>query len=153
MSRALTAEENAQCNALRERLHRAKTAIRRATKRNDAAGLVKANAAKDRATAALTAFTVQLGIFPTPPQRIRYITEARWTYGATHGTHRHDIEMVLDHLDVSGPEYRTVRVIGETGAPPQNPRPACDIMGIAWFAIPDAIREGRLIPLTDGGAS
>ena len=55
--------------------------------------------------------------------------------------------MVLDHKDLSGPSYRTVRVLKDEGAPPTNARSAPDVMGVAWFAIADQIKRGQIVVL------
>jgi hypothetical protein len=61
--------------------------------------------------------------------------------------------MVLDHKDLSGPSYRTVRVLKDEGGPPANARSAPDRMGVAWFAIADQIRRGHIVVLGDAEPS
>jgi hypothetical protein len=82
-----------------------------------------------------------------PPARIQYTTKQPWRGDGMTGWHIHVVEMKLDRIDPSGPHYVTTKVISDEGGPPKNPRSAPTAMGVAWFALPDQIRDGHIIPL------
>lgn len=83
----------------------------------------------------------------SPPERIVYTCRAPWSGPSGSGWHEHVCEMKLDRIESHGPQYKLVRCLKETGAPPTNARPAPCSMGIAWFAIPEYIASGQIVVL------
>jgi hypothetical protein len=83
------------------------------------------------------------------PARIIGKFEGRWSGPSVSGRHFQECEMVLDHKDLSGPQYRTVRVLRDEGAPPTNARAAPDTMGVAWCALAEQIKRGQIVVLGD----
>jgi len=81
------------------------------------------------------------------PARIVATFASPWRGPSSSGIHRQQCEMVLDHKDLSGPSYRTVRVLKDEGGPPTFARHAPDRMGVAWFAIADQVRSGQIVVL------
>ena len=132
------------------RLSRAHSDKRRAVKRGDAKKLAAAERAIARAKEARDVLLAPAVSRLWAPARIIATLEAHWhgTSGTT-GIHHHICEMVLDHKDLSGPEYRTVCVLKNEGGPPANARSAPDTMGVAWFALADQIRCGRIVVVGD----
>ena len=139
--------ERAEYDQIWARLARAESDRRRAQKRGDAKKLAAAERAITRAKQFRDAFVAPRVSHLWTPARIIYKTEGHWSGPSGAGIHRWECEMVLDHKDLSGPEYRTVRVLKDEGAPPTNARSAPDSMGVAWFAIADEIKRGRFVVL------
>jgi hypothetical protein len=131
------------------RLARATSDKRRAEKRGDAKKLAAAERAIARAKEARDALLVPAVGHLWAPARIIAKFEGHWHGKSGAGIHHHACEMVLDHKDLSGPEYRTVRVLKDEGGPPTNARSAPDVMGVAWSAIADQIRCGQIVVLGD----
>lgn len=149
----LSDAERAKYNQVCKRLHRADTDRRRAEKRGDAQKLAAAERALARARDARDAIVgPHVGHLPAPA-RIVGKFESRWSGPSGSGIHRQECEMVLDHKDLSGPHYRTVRVLKDEGGPPTNARPAPSIMGVAWEALTDQIKNGRIVVLNEEVAS
>jgi hypothetical protein len=140
--------ERAEHDRIWERLRRAKADHRRAAKRGDAKKLAAAERAIERAKQAREAFALPRVGHMWAPARIIGKFESRWSGPGVAGNHVQECEMVLDHKDLSGPEYRTVRVLKDEGGPPTNPRSAPATMGVAWFAINDQIQSGKITVLT-----
>lgn len=128
------------------RLARASRDKRRAEKRGNTKNLATAERAITRAKETRDALLVPAVGHLWAPARIIAKFNAHW---GTSGIHHHACEMVLDHKDLPGPEYRTVRVLKDEGGPPTNARSAPDVMGIAWSAINDHIRSGQIVVLGD----
>jgi len=131
------------------RLHRAQSDKRRAEKRGDAKKLAAAERAITRAKQFREAFVSPRVGHLWAPARIIGKFESRWSGPDVSGIHRQECEMVLDHKDLSGPSYRTVRVLKDEDGPPTNARSAPDTMGVAWFAIADQIKSGKIVVLGD----
>lgn len=149
----LSGSERTEYERICKRVDRAATTFRRETKRGDD----KKRAAAERALANAKALRAE---FLAPkvdhlwaPARIIYKTEGRWSGPSGSGVHRWECEMVLDEKDLSGPSYRTVRVLKDAGGPPTNAHSAPDSMGVAWFAITDQIKRGDIIVLDEGELS
>lgn len=141
----LTPTEQAEYRKITDSVCRANALVRRARKRTDSATLAKAEQAQERARARLAAFCDPRCVHLSAPKRIIFRTHAPWTGpNGTKGDHRFKVEMVLDHVDISGPSYRYVRTISETGAPSTFARSAPTIMGVAWFALADQIKTGHM---------
>jgi hypothetical protein len=132
------------------RLARASTDKRRAEKRGDAKKLAAAERAIARAKQARDAIVDPHVANLWAPARIVATFEGHWHGKSGAGIHRHECEMVLDHKDLSGPNYRTVRVLKDEGGPPTNARSAPDIMGVAWYAIAEQIERGKIVVLDSG---
>lgn len=131
------------------RLARASGDKRRAEKRGDAKKLAAAERAITRAKEARDALLVPAVGHLWAPARIIATFERHWHGKSGTGIHHQTCEMVLDHKDLSGPQYRTVRVLKDEGAPPTNARSAPDVMGVAWSALADQIKCGRIVLLGD----
>ena len=131
------------------RLARASSDKRLAEKRGDAKKLAAAERALARAREARDALVAPQVKHLWAPARIIGKFEGHWHGKSGTGIHRQECEMVLDHKDLSGPEYRTVRVLKDEGGPPTNARSAPDVMGVAWFALTDQIKCGRIVVLGD----
>jgi hypothetical protein len=140
----LSGSERAEYDRLGNRLQRARADLRRATARDDAKKRASAERAIGNAEAGLREFLAPKVDHLWAPSRIVATFEARWHGRTGDGIHRHECEMVLDRKDLSGPQYRTVRVLKDEGAPPTNARSAPDSMGVAWFAITDQIQRGQI---------
>lgn len=132
----LTHDEIAVWDKINHRLARTAADLRRATKRGDAKQIATAERARARAEAARDAFVApRVSGLGDLPKRILYRTAQPWSGPSGHGVHHHEVEMVFDYADISGPHYRTVRVLKDEGGPPTGARGACTGFGIAWFAI------------------
>lgn len=134
-----------------KRLHRAEGELRRATKHGEAKKVAAAERAVARTKAAREAFVEPRVAHLTAPARIIGKFESRWSGPDVAGIHRQECEMVLDHKDISGPQYRTVRVLKDEGGPPTNARSAPSLMGVAWFALWEQIKIGKIVVLADEG--
>lgn len=145
----LTVSEREEYERIYARLDRARADLRRATKRSDVPKIASAERAVARATAARDAFISPrvAHLRASAPRRIVARFEAHWGGPSTRGVHVQVCEMVLDHLDLSGPSYRTVRVVSDVGGPPTGAHGAPDSMGVAWFAIADQIARGFMTPI------
>jgi len=55
--------------------------------------------------------------------------------------------------DISGPQYRTTRVLKDEGGPPTGARGAPGLLGVAWFAVRDHIDRGVLVVLDEEAIS
>jgi hypothetical protein len=130
-----------------KRLHRAEGELRRATKHGEAKKIAAAERAVARTKAAREAFVEPRVAHLTAPARIIGKFESRWSGPDVAGIHRQECEMVLDHKDISGPQYRTVRVLKDEGGPPTNARSAPSLMGVAWFALWEQIKIGKIVVL------
>lgn len=141
--------ERAEYDRIRSRLHRARTDRRRAEKRGDTNKLAAADRAITRATQAREAFCAPRVGHLWVPVRIIGKFESHWYGPSGTGIHHQACEMVLDHKDISGPQYRTERVLRDEGGPPTNARSAPHAMGVAWFAIEEQIARGKIVVLGD----
>jgi hypothetical protein len=143
----LDAAERVEYDQLCNRLRRAEGDLRRATKRQDAKKIATAERAITRAKAWRDTFVNRrVGHLPAPARIISKF-EGHWSGPSGSGVHHHACEMVLDHKDISGPQYRTVRVLRDEGGPPTNARNAPYSMGVAWFALADQIERGKIVVL------
>lgn len=131
------------------RLRRADTDRRRAEKRGDTQKLAAAERAMTRAREARDAIVDPHVGHLWAPARIIGTFEGHWRGPSGSGIHRQACEMVLDRKDLSGPIYRTVRVLKDEGGPPTNAHHAPDTMGVAWFAIGDQIQRGQIVVLDE----
>lgn len=143
----LSGSERAEYERIEKRISRASADLRRAQKRGDekkAASTVRslANAKAQRAE-----FLAPKVDHLWAPARIIGKFKHLWSGPGVSGFHVHECEMVLNHKDLSGPSYRTVRVLKDEGGPPTNARSAPDTMGIAWFAITAQIKRGQIVVL------
>lgn len=145
----LSPEESAAYDRIFDRLARASADLRRAKKRGDAKLLASAQRRMERARADRAAIVAPHVDHLPAPRRILCTFESRWSGSGVAGNHLQVCEMVLDHKDLSGPEYRTVRVLRDEGGPPANPRSAPDSMGVAWFALSEQIESGKIVVLDD----
>ena len=145
----LSGAERAEYERICARLARANSDKRRAEKRGDAKKLAAAERAIVRAKQFREMFVSPRVGQLWAPARIIGKFEGRWSGPSGTGAHHQECEMVLDHKDLSGPSYRTVRVLKDEGGPPTNARSAPDVMGIAWFAIADQIKRGKIVVLGD----
>ena len=143
----LSSTEREEYARISARLQRAESDRRRAEKRGDAKKLAAAARAITRAKQAREAFTRPRVGHLWAPTRIIGKFEGRWRGPAGAGAHHQECEMVLDHKDLSGPHYRTVRVLRDEGGPPTNARSAPEGMGVAWFAIAEQIKRGQIVVL------
>jgi hypothetical protein len=149
----LSGAERAEYERINQRLHRAESDLRRAKKRDDAHKLVLAERAIVRAKQFREAFVNPRVGHLWAPARIIGKTEGRWSGLGVSGTHYQECEMVLDHKDLSGPSYRTVRVLRDEGGPPTNARSAPFAMGVAWFALAEQIKSGKIVVLGEAEPS
>lgn len=149
----LTDVDRLEYDRIFTRLCRAKSDFRRATQAGDAKKIAAAERAIARAKDAREAIVGPVVAHLWAPDRIIASFEGHWTGKAGSGVHRQTCEMVLDHRDISGPSYRTVRIIKDEGAPPTNPRPAPSTMGVAWHAIDDQIKRGKIVVLEETSVS
>ena len=145
----LTVAERAEYDRIWERLRRATSDHRRAEKRGDTKKLAAAERAITRAKQFREAFVQPRVGHLWAPTRIIARFESHWSGPGIAGVHRQECEMILDHKDLSGPQYRTVRVLRDEGEPPSNPRSAPHEMGVAWFAIADQIKRGKIVVLDE----
>lgn len=145
----LSPTEREEHDRIWKRLHRAEGDLRRATKHGDEKKMAAATRAVARAKAAREAFVEPRVAHLTAPARIVVKFESRWSGPGVAGIHYQACEMVLDHKDISGPQYRTVRVLKDEGGPPTNARSAPSLMGVAWFALADQIKTGKIVVLSD----
>lgn len=145
----LSDAERAEYNRVSARLRRADTDRRRAEKRGDAQKLAAAERSLARAREARDAIVASHVSHLRAPARIIAKFEGHWRGPSGAGIHRQECEMVLDHKDLSGPSYRTVRVLKDEGGPPTNAHHAPDGMGVAWFAIADQIQRGQIVVLDE----
>ena len=147
MQPKLSSAEREEYKRIRARLQRAESDRRRAEKRGDAKKLAAAERAITRAKQFREAFVQPRVDQLWAPARIIGKFEGHWHGPSGTGIHHQECEMVLDHKDLSGPSYRTVRVLKDEGGPPTNARSAPDVMGVAWFAIADQIKRGHIVVL------
>lgn len=145
----LTEAQRVEWERIQTRVARANATLRRARKRGDEVEIGKAKRAHERACEARARFCEPLTAGLYAPTRVRATFEHRWFSHPVVGQHVFVVEMVLDRRDISGPQYRTVRVISEVGAPPTGARSAPTCSGIAWFAVRDVISSGRYIVLDE----
>ena len=145
----LSGAEREEYERICARIARASSDKRRAEKRGDDKKLATAERAIVRAKLARETFLEPRVGQLWAPARIIGKFEGRWRGPSGVGTHRHECEMVLDHKDLSGPSYRTVRVLKDEGGPPTNAHSAPDAMGVAWFAIAEQIERGQIVVLGD----
>lgn len=143
----LSGSERVEYERLSRRLHRAQATLRGAKKRDDAKKRAAAERSLANVQAALKEFLAPKVDHLWAPARIIGKFEGHWHGVSGKGIHRHECEMVLDRKDLSGPHYRTVRVLKDEDAPPTNARSAPDSMGVAWFALVDQIQRGKIIVL------
>lgn len=141
----LSRSERVEYDKIFTRLCRAKSDRRRAEKRGDAKQLAAAERAISRAKEAREALVRPHVGRLWAPARIIGKFESRWSGPGIAGIHHQECEMVLDHKDISGPYYRTVRVVRDEGGPPTNPRGAPGSMGVAWFALEEQIKSGKIV--------
>lgn len=149
----LSPTEREEHDRIWKHLRRAEGDLRRATKHGEAKKIVAAERAVARAKAARAAFVEPRVAHLTAPARIIGTFEGHWSGPSGRGIHHQECEMVLDHKDISGPQYRTVRVLKDEGGPPTNARSAPSLMGVAWFALADQIESGKIVVLGDGEPS
>jgi hypothetical protein len=145
----LSGSEREEYARIEKRVDRAGADLRRATKRGDAKKTANAERALANARAQRAEFLSPKVDHLWAPARIIYKTEGHWHGPSGTGIHRWECEMVLDHKDLSGPQYRTIVVLKDEGGPPTNARSAPTSMGVAWFAIADQIKRGDLVVLGD----
>ena len=143
----LSSGEREEYERIRARLQRAESDRRRAEKRGDAKKLAAAERAITRAKQFREAFVQPRVGQLWAPARIVGKFEHPWHGPSGTGLHYQECEMVLDHKDLSGPSYRTVRVLKDEGGPPTNARSAPNGMGVAWFAIAEQIKRGKIVVL------
>ena len=143
----LSAAERAEYERICSRLQRASSDLRRAKERGDAKKLAAAERASERAKQARATFVGPRVGHLHAPARIIGKFEGRWSGPSGSGAHHQECEMVLDRKDLSGPQYRTVRVLRDEGGPPTNARSAPDSMGVAWFALSEQIKRGHIVVL------
>ena len=145
----LTGAESKEYERICARLQRAGSDLRRAEKRGDAKKLAAAERAIARAKQFREAFVNPRVGHLWAPARIIGKFESCWSGPGVSGVHHQECEMVLDHKDLSGPNYWTVRVLRDEGGPPTKARSAPDSMGVAWFAITEQIKRGKIVVLGD----
>lgn len=148
----LAGSERAEYDLICARIHRAQGELRRAQKRGDAGKAASAQRALANAEARRKEFLAPKVDLLWAPLRIISKGEGRWHGPSGSGVHRYECEMVLDYKDLSGPQYRTVRVLKDEGGPPTNARKPHDMMGVAWWAIASQIERGDIVVL-EAGAS
>ena len=148
----LLGSERAEYDLICARIHRAQGDVRRAQKRGDAQKTASAQRSLGNAEARRTEFLAPKVDRLWAPVRIISKGEGHWHGPSGSGVHRYECEMVLDYKDLSGPQYRTVRVLKDEGGPPTNARKPHDTMGVAWWAITGQIERGGIVVL-DAGAS
>jgi hypothetical protein len=147
----LSGTEREEYDRICKQLHRAEGDLRRARERGDAKKLATAERAIARAKEARATLVHPRVGHLWAPARIIGKFESRWSgRSGGSGIHRQECEMVLDYKDLSGPHYRTVRVLRDENGPPTNPRGAPDSMGVAWFALAGQIAAGKIDVLSEG---
>jgi hypothetical protein len=103
-----------------------------------------------RASASLKEFLAPRVDHLWAPARIVAKFQGRWRDKSGNvGIHRHECEMVLDRKDLSGPQYRTVRVLKNEGGPPTNARSAPTAMGVSWKYLRDQIERGDIVVIEE----
>jgi len=145
----LSGSERAEYDRISARIDRANGDLRRAKKSGDDKKAYSAERSLTNAKAQLAEFLSPKVDHLWAPARIIAKFKHLWSGPGVSGFHVHECEMVLDRKDLSGPQYRTVRVLKDEGAPPVNPRSAPHAMGVAWFAIADQIKRDAFIVLAD----
>lgn len=143
----LSGSERAEYDRIWNRIARASADLRRAKKRGDEKKATSAERSLANASAMRDEFLAPKVGHLWAPVRIIAKFEGHWHGRSGSGVHRHECEMVLDHKDLSGPSYRTVRVLKDEGGPPTNAHSAPDVMGVAWFAIAEQIKRGQIVVL------
>lgn len=150
-TRMITPEHLAEHDKISKRLHRATRDLERGEDNADEKLIASAKRRIEKARADRQALVVASGIldrFPAPPARIEMITKQPWHGNGLRGVHVHRVEMVLDYVDLFGPQYKTVNVLEDSGGPPATapffPRKAPDRMGMAWFAVPEQLKRGDI---------
>lgn len=143
----LSGSERAEYERIGHRISRLSADLRRAKKRGDVKKAASAERLLANAHALRAEFLAPKVDHLWAPARIIYKTEGHWSGPAGAGIHRWECEMVLDHKDLSGPEYRTVRVLKDEGGPPTNARSAPDKMGVSWLYIGEQIKRGQIVVL------
>lgn len=143
----ISADDRAKYDQIWKRLARASADLRRAEKRGDAKKIAAANRAIDRAKEARDEFLAPKVGSLWAPARIIAKFDGHWHGKSGKGIHRHECEMVLDYKGLSGPSYRTVRVLKDEGGPPTDARSAPDTMGVAWLYIQEQIKRGQIVVL------
>lgn len=149
----LSGSEREEYERISKRLHRAETTLRRAIKCEDKQKTLSAGRSAANARAKRDEFLAPKVSHLWAPARIVYKSEGHWSGPSGSGIHRHEVEMMLDHKDLSGPEYRIVRVLKDEGGPPTNARSAPSIMGVAWFAIADHVKTGKIVVIDEEAVS
>jgi hypothetical protein len=145
----LSEAERNEYDRISKRLCRAEGDLRRAKKRDDAKKIASAERSAARAKAQRTELLAPKVDPLWAPTRIIAKSEGHWVGPSGSGIHHVECEMILDYKDVSGPQYRTVRVLKDEGGPPTNARAPFDIMGVAWWAIDEQIKRGWIVVLDD----
>lgn len=145
----LSGSERAEYERISARIDRANGDLRRAKKRGDDKKAYNAERSLTNAKAQLAEFLSPKVDHLWAPARIIAKFKHLWSGPGVSGFHVHECEMVLDRKDLSGPQYRTVRVLKDEGAPPVNPRSAPHTMGVAWFAIAGQIKRDAIVVLAD----
>lgn len=149
----LSGSERVEYDRLYNRVSRASADLRRAKKRADAKKTASAERSLANANAALKEFLSPKVDHLWAPVRIIGKFEGHWHGKSGAGIHRHECEMILDRKDLSGPYYRTVRVLKDEGAPPTNARSAPDTMGVSWHYIKEQIKRGQIVVLGEDAPS
>ncbi len=145
----LSGSERTEYERIEKRVSRASADLRRAQKRGDAKKAASAERALMNAKAGLKEFLSPKVDHLWAPARIIGKFEGHWHGKSGNGIHRWECEMVLDRKDLSGPQYRTVRVLKDEGAPPTNARSAPDSMGVSWLYLQEQIDRGQIVALAD----
>lgn len=145
----LSGSERGEYKRICKRVDRASADLRRAQKRGDTQKAVSAQRALANAQAQRAEFLSPKIDHLWAPARIVAKFEHRWSGPGVSGLHVHEVEMVLDYKDLSGPQYRTVRVLKDEGAPFTNARTPPNAMGVAWFAIGEQIERGKIVVLDE----
>lgn len=148
----LSGSERAEYNRIDNRISRATADLRRAKKRGDENKAASAERALANANAMRDEFLAPKVGHLWAPTRIIAKFEGHWHGQTGSGVHRHECEMVLDHKDLSGPSYRTVRVLKDEGGPPTNARSAPDVMGVSWLYLGEQIERGQIL-VVEGASS
>jgi len=143
----LSGSERAEYDRIDNRISRASADLRRAKKRGDEKKAASAERSLANAKAQRAEFLAPKVNHLWAPARIVAKFKHLWSGPGVSGFHVQECEMVLDHKDLTGPSYRTVRVLKNEGGPPSNARSAPDTMGVAWFAIADQIKRGQIVVL------
>lgn len=123
---------------IRTRLVAAERRLARAT---DAKATELAQRAVTRITAERDAFLAPITGEKFAPARIVAKFASAW---GRSGMHRFECEMELTLKDLSGPQYRLVRVVSESGAPPTGARSAPTVCGYSWDFLADVIARGDI---------